>query len=411
MKRKFTILFSSLLAVALIGGSACGVIAFTNNSEENTSPTKQIIPTKQELQLIPHSAWKSDNASFAAYFYGENGNEWALMSDEDNNGVYEVTSNSEWENVIFCRMNPEGELNWDNKWNQTVNLTFDGFNTCFDIQDPWDENNANEGKATGTWRSLITNDTLVENLKPYERTRVWFTLSKEVSDWWMSDNERTYVRYWDKDGNSFYTKISQITSGERVYYLADISDQATGYQIVRCHKNYKYIYNYTENVEINDQYSAGKIVKILSEKSEGETGNNKHEYMVPETVTVEMALFALEGIVSCSGNQLNGTGAYIAMKETFFDNMGEGDYETFLATEILDYAEEEVFIDYDESMTQETTYLVSNKIGYIEEVLIRDKTAIAIIDQNSYLYILIPLASLILMFGFAYFLRKRKMQR
>lgn len=412
MKRKFVILFSSILGLAFISGTAGGVVAFLNNNEEKNSPTKLIIPSQQELQLIPHSGWKSDNATFAAYFYGESGNEWVKMSDEDNNGVYEVVSPGEWEKVIFCRMKPDSEqLSWDNRWNQTVNLTFDGVNTCFDIQDPWDEKKENEGNATGTWRSLITTDTLVENLKPYESSRVWLTLSSEVSSWWMSSNERTYVRYWDKDGSSYYTKISEITSGERQYYYTNISTSSVGYQIVRCHKDYKCIYNYTENIEIDENYIAGKIVKIISEKSEGETGNNKYEYMVPETVTVEMSLLALEGIVSCSTGRLNGVGAYNTMKSTFFDIMSEGDYETFLNSEILDYEGNDIFEGYNEDMVQETTYLVRDKIQFIEGYQSGSKTAINLIKQDQYLYILIPIISLILILGFTYFLKKRKFNR
>ena len=75
------------------------------------------------LYLVPNSNWKVDNARFAAYFYG-NGDIWVSMTDEDGDGYYEVEAPAGYPNVIFCRMNPgTTENNWDNKWNQTGDLT------------------------------------------------------------------------------------------------------------------------------------------------------------------------------------------------------------------------------------------------------------------------------------------------
>ena len=46
------------------------------------------------------------------------------MTDENGDGVYEVVVPDGYNNVIFCRMNPSATKNiWDNKWNQTADLT------------------------------------------------------------------------------------------------------------------------------------------------------------------------------------------------------------------------------------------------------------------------------------------------
>ena len=75
------------------------------------------------LYLVPNANWKQSNARFAAYFFG-NGETWVSMTDENGDGVYEVVVPDGYNNVIFCRMNPSATKNiWDNKWNQTADLT------------------------------------------------------------------------------------------------------------------------------------------------------------------------------------------------------------------------------------------------------------------------------------------------
>ena len=72
-----------------------------------------------------------------------------------NDNLYEVivpTTNS-YPNVIFCRMNPSASANnWDNKWNQTSDLTIPiNDNNCYTVKEnTWD-------KGGGTW-SDITSD-------------------------------------------------------------------------------------------------------------------------------------------------------------------------------------------------------------------------------------------------------------
>lgn len=75
------------------------------------------------LYLVPNANWKQANARFAAYFFG-NGETWVSMTDENGDGVYEVVVPDGYNNVIFCRMDPNATKNiWDNKWNQTGDLT------------------------------------------------------------------------------------------------------------------------------------------------------------------------------------------------------------------------------------------------------------------------------------------------
>ena len=89
------------------------------------------------LYLKPNSNWASADARFAAYFYGS-GDAWESMTEvEAGSGIYKVTVPSgSWTNVIFCRMDPSTDANnWDTRWNQSGDLTFDGTNDLCTIKD------------------------------------------------------------------------------------------------------------------------------------------------------------------------------------------------------------------------------------------------------------------------------------
>ena len=100
------------------------------------------------LYLVPNANWKQDNARFAAYVYGS-GDAWYSMTAFADR--YQVTIDDKYPNIIFCRMNGSTtENNWDNKWNQTGDLTVptDDKN-CFTIPDG-DWNGSTTGWGTYT---------------------------------------------------------------------------------------------------------------------------------------------------------------------------------------------------------------------------------------------------------------------
>ena len=101
------------------------------------------------LYLKPNSNWTQANARFAAYFFNDDKNIkiWLDMTDYNNDGTYEVIApNVEWVKVIFCRMNPETTANnWDNKWDETNNLTVpDGKNLYTVAAGAW-------SNGSGSW--------------------------------------------------------------------------------------------------------------------------------------------------------------------------------------------------------------------------------------------------------------------
>ena len=111
---------------------------FTAGAADFTSGTK--------LYLKPNSNWTQSNARFAAYFFykdskgNESNKEWASMSSLGND-VYMVEapkSNNKtvsFNYVIFCRMNPSASANnWNNKWDQTENLVYDGCRDLYTVK-------------------------------------------------------------------------------------------------------------------------------------------------------------------------------------------------------------------------------------------------------------------------------------
>lgn len=108
------------------------------------------------LYLVPNAKWKIDNARFAINYFGTSINGWLDLTKDplNENRYYVDTSEINDENlesitIIFCRMNPNTtENNWDNKWNQTSDLTILTGQNCYTVkEDTWD-------KGGGEW-SLV----------------------------------------------------------------------------------------------------------------------------------------------------------------------------------------------------------------------------------------------------------------
>jgi hypothetical protein len=105
------------------------------------------------LYLKPNSNWTKDNARFAAYFCkGSKGEKWVNMTKVGDDGWYEVEvpgTVAEYKTVIFCRMNPGSSVNnWDNRWNQTGDLTWSTAKNAYTIAaGAWSNGN-------GTWSKI-----------------------------------------------------------------------------------------------------------------------------------------------------------------------------------------------------------------------------------------------------------------
>ena len=131
------------------------------------------------LYLKPDSAWKSDGARFAAYFFG-NGNKWVSMTNVDNN-YYCVEVPAGYSNVIFVRMNPNNANNsWNNTWGaQTQDLSVsDAKGNCFVITDPWNSSN------TGYWTPVTARTLYVKNTGWTKANAYMWSNSANINNGW-----------------------------------------------------------------------------------------------------------------------------------------------------------------------------------------------------------------------------------
>lgn len=125
----------------------------TANGAKATASFKRAFIGGTALYLEPNNNWKEANARFAAYFYNSSGaTGWASATKHNTTetNCYVVTvPDGDWEHVIWVRMNGATTANnWDNDWNQTVNLDPGDYDKFTINEGQW---GGNGNGATGTW--------------------------------------------------------------------------------------------------------------------------------------------------------------------------------------------------------------------------------------------------------------------
>lgn len=125
------------------------------------------------------NSW-SNNARYAVYAFDESANEWYDMSAvADHEGIFQATVSDNYPSVIFCRMNPDqAENNWNNRWNQTEDLTVPADKDLYIIAAS--TNIFVEGNAAGEW-SVFNAETPVDPQPSIELPYV--ALIGGMNDW------------------------------------------------------------------------------------------------------------------------------------------------------------------------------------------------------------------------------------
>ena len=190
----------------LVGG------LFINSS---VNPVHAATPSK--LYLKPNSNWKVDNARFAAYFFG-NDEKWLSMTYNSAQAAYEVATPSGYPSVIFCRMSPSATANnWNNKWNQTSDLTVPTNGTnCYTVKEgTWD-------KGGGSW-STITEADPTYTVTYYDGTtkvgEAKDVVKGSTFDYKFFEKEGYRLEGWYKESSftNKLTKDDQITANTSAY--------------------------------------------------------------------------------------------------------------------------------------------------------------------------------------------------
>ena len=182
------------------------------------------------LYLKLNSGWPSDNARFAAYFF-DNGETW-VSGNKISNSLYEfkVPTDKTYPKVIFCRMNPSAsDNNWDNKWNQTGDLTVPtNGNNLFTLP-----NNSWNG-ATTTWgkQNLCDVDRHNFGTNGCNSCGVGYMTIYFENNWLWSDVQ---LYYWYREGNENATHPGRPmtfhdNNGEHDFYVMKVPTDVKGIQ-------------------------------------------------------------------------------------------------------------------------------------------------------------------------------------
>lgn len=125
-----------------VGSTGVAVVYKTTTETPPEPPT----PTTRKLYLVPNSNWLQDGARFAIYTFGNGENWYSMSAVSGETNLYVAEISTTYPKVIFCRMNPATtENNWNNKWNQTDDLTLTADKNRYTIADnTWDN-------GGGTW--------------------------------------------------------------------------------------------------------------------------------------------------------------------------------------------------------------------------------------------------------------------
>ena len=116
--------------------------------------TDAAAPSGTNVYLKPNGIWNKDGARFAAYYFksaDDSDNGWIDFEDFNTcTPVSKAVIPSGYDKVILCRMDgTKAANNWDNKWNQTLDLTVPtGNDTLYTISSI---NGCTEGKSCGSW--------------------------------------------------------------------------------------------------------------------------------------------------------------------------------------------------------------------------------------------------------------------
>ena len=238
------------------------------------------------LYLTPHDNWKQADARFAAYFMDDNKSNYTWKSITDSIYSCEIPANMTY--VIFCRMNPSAlENKWDNKWNQTGDLTIptNGQN-CYSLTGgEWDG-------VTGKW------STIYDNSK-------WTTYDPEEIDL----DQVVYLKptnYWNQDSPTFVAHVWNNSSNEDIsmtdagsgYYTCTIPAGYHSIVFYRKSKDGKTIWNQTSDLSIPKHRANCYTIKSTGEGTTTKATGSWNEFMLIRDYHENQEINDMTGIVT-----------------------------------------------------------------------------------------------------------------
>lgn len=184
--------------VNLINASTSATITAGSLIDGGTTikmPAKHVVFTAQwesaapaspakTVYLKPNAIWNVDGARFAVYYWksaNTSDNAWLDMTSFCGPN-FKATIPEGYDKFIFCRMDgSKAANNWDNKWNQTLDLDKPAANdTCYTISSI---NGCTDSKSCGSWGTYTCPSATTIYLNP--------------NSIWDADGARFAAYYWE----------------------------------------------------------------------------------------------------------------------------------------------------------------------------------------------------------------------
>ncbi|MBQ8057624.1 MAG: CotH kinase family protein [Ruminococcus sp.] len=193
--------------------------------------------------------WDASDATerYAAFFCNGSSTEaWYSAEGPNDDGYYWVTVNSgeSHANIIWCRMNGAATANnWDNKWNQTGDIVWDGTSNLFTISQ-WD------GQTSG-WSTYTPTDT--PSGDPTTLKKLYFM--DNSSDGYMTDEDADIYAKFDNESKAKAMKQRVDTISGKTLWSIKVPDGASSVVFTRRNKLGSTLGSGTWSVPLSDKTS------------------------------------------------------------------------------------------------------------------------------------------------------------
>ena len=194
------------------------------------------------IYFIPGSDWATDDAIFAMYVWSTTSDyKWIEMTDDNDDGIYEGVVPSGYNNVIFARLDPDGDhIGWSATWNQTVDHTLqDNGDNLFTITSPW-KCSKDEKKGDGSWSKYDANacahdygnDCVCKKCGNELFYIIAGNVMKKDGEYMKGDNATLFVSKWDvedennrmvydEEAGCFIKVYENVAAGEYHFKIAE----------------------------------------------------------------------------------------------------------------------------------------------------------------------------------------------
>ena len=271
----------------------------TSNAYVKTDHTQEGM---RHVFLKVNSNWKSEGAKFAIYYWDNNGDGWSafMKTVPGETDMYEGWIPDNYTNFKFVRLkNDAGTPNWENKWNETGNLTLHNGKTLYTIPssswDGADDNNWSTYQRKGKFR--IYNNSWDKNWYVNFYPHYVITFDKNAADatgtmqpqalpldanpMTMVLNECAFERR-GYDFTGWKTDVAITADGNSVAANGNVKDKAT-------------ISNINKDITLKAQWKAQAYT--ITYKDQGDVAySGENEASLPQTHTYDQMTTLVAGV-------------------------------------------------------------------------------------------------------------------